>query len=178
MGPGPLAGWVYLQDWTGSTIDQVMESSNSITRLCEVCSKLNIQHLTHPIHPCRNPSPCPSPPTGGTHAAPFILGSIDAIKGRRFTCDFCKLISESLDKEPSDLDGHYSVWQTEQLCNFKLPRGVKARDPSITHFHLTQLSVYYNPPTERGPSLPWELKANARDGGSTFCIQALQVSQT
>lgn len=103
---------------------------------------------------------------------------MDAIKGRRFTCDFCKLIAESLDKEPSDLDGHYSVWQTAQLCNFKLPRGIEARDPSITHFHLTQLSVSYNPLIERGPSLPWELKANARDGGSSYCIQVLQVSQT
>ncbi|KAG8216702.1 heterokaryon incompatibility protein-domain-containing protein [Butyriboletus roseoflavus] len=154
-----------------------MASSESIARLCEVCSKLNIQRFTHPIYPCSNPLLCSSPPIEGAHAAFFPLGSIDEIKDRRFTCDFCKLIAESLDKEPY-LNGECSVKETEEFCNFKLPRGVKARDPSITHFHLTQLSVLYDPPIENrfhGPSLPWELKAKARDAHSSHYIQVFQV---
>ena len=163
---------------TGSTgaIDQVMASSNSTTKLCEVCSKLDIQHLTHPIHPCPHPLPCFLAPVDPTF---ITLGSIDAIKDRRSTCDFCKLIAECLDNESSHCDGHYDVLQTQQLCNFKLPRGIEARDASNTHFHLTELSVHYEPPTltESGPSLPW-VKANVKDGRSRYRVQILQVSQT
>ena len=158
-----------------------MEPSDSIARLCEVCSKLDIERFTHPLHPCRDPLPCSTPPIEGAHAAFRVLGSIDEIKGRRFTCDICKIIAESLDKEPSDLNGECSVLESEQICTFKLPTNVKARDPSITHFHLTKLSVIYYPPKEErsyGPSLPWEIRAKARDPHSSYYIQNFQVSQT
>ena len=157
-----------------------MESSDSNARLCEVCSKLNIHRFTHPLHPCRNPLLCSTPPIEGAHAAFLTLGSINEIKGRRFACDFCKVIAESLDKEPSDRNGECSVQESEQVCNFKLPKNVKARDPSITHFHLTQLSVVYYPPKEKrfyGPSLPWDLKSRTRDAQSSYYIQIFQVSQ-
>ncbi|KAG8214248.1 heterokaryon incompatibility protein-domain-containing protein [Butyriboletus roseoflavus] len=165
-----------LQDWTGSIINQVMASSEPIARLCKVCSKLNIQRFTHPLHPCHDPLPCSTPPIEGAHATFFPLGSIDEIKGRRFTCGFCNLIAESLDKEPSDLNGECSVRETEEFCNFKLPIDVKGRDPSMTHFHLTQLSVLYYPPIENrfhGPSLPWEFKE--RDAWTSHYIQTFQV---
>ncbi|KAG8214011.1 heterokaryon incompatibility protein-domain-containing protein [Butyriboletus roseoflavus] len=154
-----------------------MESSESIARLCEVCSKLNKQRFTHPIYPCRDPLPCSTPPIEGAHAAFFPLGSIDEIKRRRFTCDFCKLVAEGLDKEPH-LKGGCSVKESEEFCNFKLPRGVKARHPSMTHFHLPQLSVLFDPPAENrftGPSLPWEVKAKARGPQSSHYIQVFQV---
>ncbi|KAG8214241.1 heterokaryon incompatibility protein-domain-containing protein [Butyriboletus roseoflavus] len=155
-----------------------MESSHSIVRLCEVCSKLDIPHSTHTIHPCREQLLCSTPPIEGARATFFPLGSIDEIKGRRVTCDFCKLVAEGLDKEPSDLEGDCSVMKSEQVWNFKLPSDVKARDPSVTHFHLTQLSVLFDPPKEnrfQGPSLPWEVKAKARDPQSSHYIQNFQV---
>ena len=156
-----------------------MEPSDSIARLCGVCSKLDIERFTHPLYPCRNPLPCSTPPIEGSHAASVALGSVDEIKGRRFTCDICKVIAESLDKEPSDLNGECSVLESEQLCNFKLPRDIKACDPNITHFQLTQLSVIYHPPIENrsyGPSLPWDLKVKTRDGQSSYYVQVFQVS--
>ena len=160
-------------------VDQVMESSDSIARLCEVCSKLDIERFTHPLHPCRNPLPCSTPPIKGAYNF-LALGSIDEIKDRRLTCDICKLIAESLDKEPSDLDGECSMLESGQVCNFQLPRDVKARDPNITHFHLTQIYVNLDLPKANrfyGPSLPWEVKAKVRDGRSSNYIQIFQVSQ-
>ncbi|KAG8214239.1 heterokaryon incompatibility protein-domain-containing protein [Butyriboletus roseoflavus] len=168
--------WTHLAQ-ARNFIDQVMADSESIARLCEVCSKLNKQRFTHPIYPCRDPLPCSTPPIKGAHAAFFPLGSIDEIKRRRFTCDFCKLVAEGLDKEPH-LKGGCSVKESEEFCNFKLPRGVKARDPSMTHFHLPQLAVLFDPPAENrftGPSLPWEVKAKARDPQSSHYIQVFQV---
>ena len=156
-----------------------MEASCAIAKLCDVCSKLDIQRLTHPLHPCRDPLPCLIPPINSNprYGADLVLGSVDEIKSRRSTCDICRLVAECLDKEPSDLDGGCRIVEEAEFCTFKLPRNVKARDPTVTHFHLTQASVIFDTSEAnqfRGPSLPWELKE--RDTRSTHYILDFQVS--
>ena len=156
-----------------------MAASSSIAKLCEVCSKLDIQRLTNPLHPCRNPLPCSTSPNNrGRYGSDLALGSIDEIKSRRSTCDICRLVAECLDKEPSDLAGGCRVIESAEFCNFKLPRNVKARDPSITHFHLTQATVIFDTSVANqfhGPALPWELKE--RDTRSNHYVLNFQVSQ-
>ena len=151
--------------------------SESTAKLCDVCSKLNVQHLSWPFVPCRNPLPCSTPPIDGYLGAYRVLGSVDEINSRRSTCDICNLVAESLDKEPSDLSGECRIKETAEFCNFKLPRNVQARDPTITHFHLTQASVIFDTSTANqfhGPSLPWETKS--RDIRASHYILNLQVS--
>jgi hypothetical protein len=155
-----------------------MEASRASAKLCKVCSKLDIQRLTHPLHPCRDPLPCSTPPINHIYGSDSALGSIDEIKSRRSTCDICRLVAESLDKEPSDLDGGCRIIESAEFCNFRLPTNVKARDPSVTHFHLTQASVIFDTSEAnqfQGPSLPWELKV--RDIRSSHYILNFQVSR-
>jgi hypothetical protein len=155
-----------------------MEASCTNAKLCEVCSKLDIQRLTHSLYPCRNPFPCSRRPINLRHGADLALGSVDEIKSRRLTCDICRLVAECLDKEPSDLDGGCRMIESAEFCTFTLPRNVKARDFGVTHFHLTQSSVIFDTSEAnqfQGPSLPWELKA--RDTRSTHYILYFQVSQ-
>ena len=155
-----------------------MESSCTNGKLCEVCSKLDIQRLTNPLHPCRDPLPCSTPPIKHRYGSYLALGSVDEIKSRRSTCDICRLVAERLDKEPSDLDGRCRITESAEFCNFELPRNVRARDPSVTHFHLTQASVIFDTSEAnrfQGPSLPWELKE--RDARSNHYILNFQVSQ-
>ncbi|KAF8134291.1 heterokaryon incompatibility protein-domain-containing protein [Boletus edulis] len=144
-----------------------MEASASNAKLCEVCSGLDIHRLTQSLHPCRNPLPCPHPDRTGSGIG-LALGSIDEIKSRRLTCDICRL---SL----PDLDGECRVVESEEYCRFKLPISVEARDPSITHFHLTQASVvFYTSELDRyhGPALPWESKEkSARSSHSILDFQ-------
>ncbi|KAF8445051.1 heterokaryon incompatibility protein-domain-containing protein [Boletus edulis BED1] len=138
-----------------------MEASASNAKLCDACSRLDIHRLTQSLHPCRNPLRCSKPPNDTSSGIGLALGSIDEIKSRRLTCDICRLVAESLDKEPPDLDGECRVVESEEYCRFKLPISVEARDPSITHFHLTQASVvFYTSELDRyhGPALPWESK--------------------
>ena len=82
-------------------------------------------------------------------------------------------------KERLDPNGQCTVQQSGQVCNFTLPRDVKARDPNITHFHLTQLSVLYSPPPENlfyGPCFPWEVETTAKDERTRYYVQIFQVS--
>ena len=155
-----------------------MQTSNLVAKLCEVCSKLDTQRLAHPLHPCRNPLSCSEATIDRGHVGGYLaLGSIDEIKNRRSNCDICELIAERLDKEPSDLTGECRITETEKFCSFTLPKNVKAGDPSITHFHLTQASVIFDTSMAdqfQGPSLPWELKA--RYTLSTHYIMSFQVS--
>jgi hypothetical protein len=163
-----------------SVIDRpMMETSSSIAKLCKVCLRLDIQRMTHPLHPCRDPLPCSTPPINNTrYGADLSLGSVDEIKSRRLTCDICRLIAESLDKVPSELDGGCRIRESAEFCNFELPQNIKARDPSITHFHLTQASVIFDPSVTNelyAPPLPWELKE--RDNRSSRYIVNFQVSR-
>jgi hypothetical protein len=155
-----------------SVIDRaMMEASSSIAKLCKVCSRLELQRMIHPFHPCRNPMPCSTPPIERRYDTD--LGSVNEIKNRRSTCDICRLIAESLDKEPS-LNGTCSMKECEEFFNFKLPGNVKARDPSITHFHFTQASVMLDTSSENnfyGPALPWE-----RGTRSSHYVLNFQVS--
>ncbi|KAG9309244.1 heterokaryon incompatibility protein-domain-containing protein [Chiua virens] len=132
-----------------------------VTKLCEVCSKVDMELLTHQLHPCRNPLPCLYPPYKRRDETYLVLGSVDEIKSRRSTCDLCRLIAEALDKEPSDLGGTCRITENEEYCSFTLPRNVEARDPGVTHFHLTQASVIFDtsiPDDLFGPPLPWVVK--------------------
>ncbi|KAF8134253.1 heterokaryon incompatibility protein-domain-containing protein [Boletus edulis] len=152
-----------------------MEASASNAKLCDACSRLDIHRLTQSLHPCRNPLRCSKPPNDTSSGIGLALGSIDEIKSRRLTCDICRLVAESLDKEPPDLDGECRVVESEEYCRFKLPISVEARDPSITHFHLTQASVvFYTSELDRyhGTALPWESKEKyARSSHSILDFQ-------
>ncbi|KAG9316274.1 heterokaryon incompatibility protein-domain-containing protein [Chiua virens] len=153
-----------------------MERSDRTPKLCQVCSKLDIQRLTHPIVPCRNPLPCSVPPIKDAFAQYLALGSIDEIKGRRSTCGVCSLIADSLDNEPSDLGGGCSVRESAEFATFMLPVDVQVRDPSVTHLHFTQTIVIFDTSEANrfpGPSLPWELKE--RDTRGPHNILSFQV---
>ena len=148
---------------------------DTVATLCEVCSTLNVKHLAHPLLPCRSPPLCSTPPIGylGAH---IDLGSIDEIKRRRSACAVCKLVAASLDEEPSDLDGRCRLQESTEFCNFRLPPHVAARDPTVTHVHLTQIVVIFDT-TEanrfHGPSLPWETKT--REDRASHYILNFQV---
>ena len=148
-----------------------------LANLCELCSKLDVQRLACPLLPCRKPLPCSTPPIDGYETADFVLGSVDEVNGRRLACDVCKLVAECLDKEPKDLDGKCRFREISEFCNFKLPGNVGARDPTITHYHLTHVSVIFDTALAHkfyGPSLPWDMKE--KDDRSTHYIMKLQVS--
>ena len=156
-----------------------MTSGAIATDLCEVCSKLNIQCLTHPLLPCHNPLSCSTPPGDSEHGRYFMLGSVDEIKSRRSTCKVCRLVAECLDKEPSDLDGECRIKQNAQFCNFKLPRHIDPQDSTITHIHFTQTTVVFYTTTAdsfNGPSFPWDMKE--REGRASHYIVKLQVSSS
>lgn len=90
---------------------------------------------TWTCYPCREPtSSCSTSPIKqfGTY---FSLGSVDAIKCRRFACDICRFVADCLDKKPEDLDGDNRITESAQFCDFRLPATIKS---SVTHFHLTQ----------------------------------------
>lgn len=150
--------------------------ASEFAKLCEMCSKLDIQRITHLPHPCRELLPCSTSPNVGRYPAYIALGSVGEIKSRRLGCDLCHLIAERLDKEPSDLSGECRITEISEFCNFKLPRTVEVQDPSVTHFHLTQASVIFDTSEAnlfQGPSLPWELKS--RDTRGTHYILCLQA---
>lgn len=162
-----------------SIISQAMETSDPVAKLCEVCSKLDTQRLAHPLHPCRNPSPCSAAPIERGHVEGyFVLGSIDEIKSRRSICDICSLIAEYLDKEPPDLTGECRITETEPFGTFKLPADVKPSDPSITHFHLTETCVIFDTSEAdqyHGPSLPWDIATRYKR--LAHAVLSLQVSK-
>ncbi|KAI6126928.1 heterokaryon incompatibility protein-domain-containing protein [Pisolithus sp. B1] len=151
-------------------------SESDFAKLCEVCSRLDIRHMSHPHHPCRKPLPCSTAPIQRRYEADITLGSVDEIKSRRLDCDLCQVITECLDKEPSDVSGTCRMTQSREFCTFNLPRKVKVQDHRITHFHLTQASVIFDTSIAnqfQGPSLPWELKE--RDSQRTHYILRLQA---
>lgn len=159
------------------TIDLMMPASESeFAKLCEVCSRLDIRHMSRPHHPCCKPLPCSTPPIQRRYEAGITLGSVGDIKSRRLDCDLCQLIAKCLDKESSDVSGTCRMTQSREFCTFKLPRNVKVQDPSITHHHLTQGVVIFDTSIAdqfQGPSLPWELKE--RDTQRTHYILWLQA---